>query len=1049
MISVPRTGRAVILAVLALALLQTSLSAATYGEDLFKGLTWRLIGPFRGGRVVAVSGVAGDPRTFYFGGVAGGVWKTTDGGARWTPLTDKEPFSNVGAIAVSESNPNVLYVGTGEGCIRGNATYGDGVYRSSDAGRTWTNVGLRDTRQIGAVAVDPGNPDVAYVAALGHAYGANPERGVFRTRDGGKSWEKVLFKDDRTGAIDVVLDPANPSTLYASMWEVVRTPYSLSSGGPGSGLFKSVDGGSTWKRLEGNGLPKGMLGRIGVTVSGGDSARVYALIEAEEGGLYRSDDAGGSWTRVNEDGRFRQRAWYFTHVFADPENPDVVYVLNTGLFRSTDGGKSFSLLPAPHGDHHGLWIDPKDPDRIINGNDGGATISFDGGKTWTTQDNQPTAQFYHVITDNQFPYYVYGAQQDNSTVAIASAGGDGTIGRDDWYPVGAGESGYLAPDPRNADIVYGGTEGGDVTRFDRRTGDAQVISPDPLDRSGHGAGDFQHRFQWTFPVLLSPHDPGVLYAAGEVVFRSDDQGMSWKAISPDLTRNDRKRQQPSGGPITLDITSVEYYDTIFALAESPKQKGLLWAGSDDGLIHLTRDGGGSWSDVTPREMPEWSMISLIDPSPHDAAKALVAVDRHKLDDIRPYVYRTADYGKSWSKITNGIPDGAYVRAVREDPVRPGLLYAGTERGVYVSFDDGAQWQPLQLNLPVSPIHDLVVKNDDLIVATHGRSFWILDDIAPLRQIASGPAGADLFLFKPRDTWRLHYPDWFDRSGPVGQNPPAGAVIDYYFKSAPSSDVTLEILDAQGSVVRRCSSKEEKKEEQPPEWPDLQVRQTRLPAEAGLNRFVWDLRHDDPIQTPGAFYAGNPPPGPLALPGTYRVKLTSGGKTLTESFELRIDPRVKATPEDLRKQFDLASKTAARLSDLHRAVNQIRDVRAQLLVLRKRAGEGSGAAPILAAADALEKKMAPIEQELIQVKLRSSEGTLAFPTMLNEQLYGLFYVIEAADAAPAKPIYDNFDGLSKRLDTEMAKWQGVVGHDVPALDEMARKAGISWVSVGGI
>ncbi|HZE88235.1 MAG TPA: glycosyl hydrolase, partial [Verrucomicrobiae bacterium] len=743
-----RTALRVLCPILVVLALVSPGAAVQIGDEMFKGMKWRLVGPHRGGRVVAVAGVPGEPDTYYFGGVAGGVWRTVDGGQNWIPLTDKEPFSNVGAIAIADSNPNVLYVGTGEGCIRGNVTYGDGIYRSVDGGRTWKNVGLRDTRQIGAVIVDPRDADVAYVAALGHAFGPNAERGVFKTTDGGKSWQKILYKDDRTGAIDVVFDPANPSTLFAAMWEVVRNPYSLSSGGPGSGLYRSVDAGATWTRLEGHGLPKGILGRIGVTVSGGDSSRVYALIEAEEGGLYRSDDGGDSWSRVNDDGRFRQRAWYFTHVFADPRNPEAVYILNTGLFRSIDGGKSFSLLPAPHGDHHGLWIDPKNPDRLINGNDGGATISIDGGKNWTTQENQPTAQFYHVVADNEFPYHLYGAQQDNSTVAIASASDDGSIGREDWYPVGAGESGYLAPDPRDADVVYGGTEGGDVTRFDRRTRNAQVVSPVPIDRSGHGAEDFEHRFQWTFPVLLSPHDPDTLYAAGEVLFKSQDRGISWSAISPDLTRNDRSRQKPSGGPLTLDITSVEYYDTIFTVAESPRQKGLIWAGSDDGLVHVTADGGVHWLNVTPKDLPDWSLISLIEASPHDAAKALVAVDRHKLDDIRPYIFRTSDTGKTWTKITAGIPDGAYVRSVREDPVRKGLLFAGTERGVFVSFDDGAAWQPLQLNLPPSPVHDLVVKGDDLAVATHGRAFWILDDIAPLRQLDASTAGHDAVIFNP-------------------------------------------------------------------------------------------------------------------------------------------------------------------------------------------------------------------------------------------------------------------------------------------------------------
>ena len=789
--------------------------AQQYNESLFKGMKWRLIGPFRGGRVVAVTGIPGNPETFYFGAVAGGVWKTTNGGVSWTPLFDKEPISSVGSITVAPSNPNIIYVGTGEACIRGDVSHGDGVYRSIDGGQTWTNIGLRDTRHIGAIIVNPHNPDIVFVAALGHAYGQNAERGIFRTMDGGKTWEKVLYKDDKTGGIDVAFAPSNPNILFAALWQAHRTPYSLVGGGPGSGLYKSIDGGTTWKHLEGNGLPEGVLGRIGVSVSGADPNRVYALIEAEKGGLYRSEDGGDHWTLVNEDHRFRQRAWYFTHVFADPKSVDTVYVLNTGMFRSTDGGKTFTLLPAPHGDHHALWIDPTNPSRMINGNDGGATISVDDGKTWSSVDNQPTAQFYHVITDNRFPYYIYGAQQDNTTVAIASRSDEGYIGRQDWYDVGGGESGYIAPDPRNPDIVYAGSYEGNITRFDKRTGQAQVISPWPEDTTGYGAAKLKYRFQWTEPIFFSPHDPNVLYMAGNVLFKTTDGGMSWTVISPDLTRNDKSKQQSSGGPITKDNTGTEYYDTIFAAAESPLEKGLIWAGSDDGLIHITRDGGKSWTDVTPKQMPEWSMVSLIDPSPHDAGTAYVAVDRHKNDDLRPYIYVTKDYGKTWAKITAGIPDSAFVHAVREDPKMKGLLYAGTETGIFVSFNDGEHWQPLQLNLPVAPIHDLVVKDDDLIVATHGRSFWVLDDIAPLRQLDRQITDSDVHFFKPSAAYREHAPDEVPKNRPVGQNPPTGAILYYYLKSAPpkKQQVKLQILDSKGNVIRSYSNLKTKEEEE--------------------------------------------------------------------------------------------------------------------------------------------------------------------------------------------------------------------------------------------
>ncbi len=606
---------------------------AQVNPGLAEGMKWRQIGPFRGGRVLAVAGVPGDPNTYYFGSVAGGIFKSTNGGLSWTPMFDHESISSIGAIAVADADPNTLYAGSGEACLRGNISYGDGVYKSTDAGQTWKNVGLKDTRHIGAVIIDPRNSDIVLVAALGHAWGPNEERGVFRTADGGKTWQKVLYRGQNTGAIDVVFDPRNSSVVYASLWQVRRQPWYFNSGGPGSGLYKSVDGGLTWKQLQGNGLPEGNLGRIGIAVSGADSNRVYALIEAKEGGLYRSNDAGNSWTRVNEDERYRQRAWYFSHVFADPKQADTVYVLNTGAFRSNDGGKTFDLLPAPHGDHHGLWIDPTNPQRLFNSNDGGVTISLDGGKTWTPQNNQPTAQFYHVAVDNHWPYRVYGAQQDNTTVAIASQSDDGVIARQDWYEVGGGESGYISPDPRDPEIVYAGSDGAIITRYDHRTNQLQDVSPYPLDVSGNGADALKYRFQWTEPVFVSAFDSNVIYSAAQNVLKSADRGHSWTPISPDLTRNDKEKQKPSGGDITLDITSVEYYDTVFALAESPLQKGMLWAGTDDGLIHLTRDDGKTWDNVTPKGMPEWSMVSIIEASPHDAGTAYAAIDRHKLDDF--------------------------------------------------------------------------------------------------------------------------------------------------------------------------------------------------------------------------------------------------------------------------------------------------------------------------------------------------------------------------------------------------------------------------------
>ena len=1031
----------------------TALIAASALADvnpaLLAGMKWRQIGPFRGGRALAVAGVAGDPTTWYFGAVAGGVWKSTDAGATWQPLFDDQKIASIGAIAVAESDSNVLYVGTGEACLRGNITYGDGVYKSLDGGRSWKHIGLRDSRHIGAVAVHPKNPDIVLVAALGHAYGPNEERGVYRSADGGRSWQKVLYRDADTGAVDVVFDPANANILYASLWQVRRTPWSLSSGGPGSGLYKSTDGGLTWTRLEGHGLPEGLLGRIGVSVAGG-GGRVYALIEAHEGGLFRSDDGGANWVRINPDHRFRQRAWYYSHVYADPTTPDVVYISNTGLFRSGDGGKSFDLVPAPHGDHHGMWIDPRDPRHLIESSDGGASVSVDGGRSWTQPYNQPTAQFYHVAVDNHWPYRIYGAQQDNSTIAIASRDDDGVIGRQDWYPVGGGESGYIAPDPNDPEIVYAGSDGGVITRYDHRTNNLRDASIYPLDVSGNGAESLKYRQQWTEPVLVSRYDSNVLYSAAQYVFKSTDQGRSWKAISPDLTRNDKSKQKPSGGPITLDITSVEYYDTVFTVAESPRQRGLLWAGTDDGLIHLTRDDGASWQDVTPKDMPAWSMVSLIEASAHDAATAYAAIDRHKLDDFKPLIYRTHDSGKTWTRIVTGIPDGAYVRAVREDPTRPGLLYAGTELGVYVSVDDGAHWQSLKQNLPTVPVHDLAIKDADLIAATHGRSFWVLDDLSPLRQAAAVRADEDFHLFTPATAVRLHIPQQVERRLPTGDNPPPGAVIDYYLKSAPApkEEITLEFLDKDGKLLKRFSNlKPADATEQPPEWVDREAKADSIPAAAGANRFAWDFRREDPLPIPGAFYSDDGPRGPIVKPGHYQVRLTVHGKSQTAPLEIILDPRLKGqvTERDLDELDDLAMRTVADIESLHRAVNQIRDTRARLQTIQKWSGETAAAKPVLEAAAALIAKMAPIEARLVQVQMAASEDNLRYPNMLNEQ-YDTFISMIDSDWRPTDPEREVYAYLHGELTSELAKWRALVASDLPALDAQLRKAGVP--AIGG-
>ncbi|MBA3342284.1 MAG: glycosyl hydrolase, partial [Gemmatimonadaceae bacterium] len=726
-----------------------------YDSATLAALRWREIGPFRGGRSVAAAGSAARPHEYYFGTTGGGVFKTTDGGITWGPVTDKYFGGTIGAIAVSESNPDIVYVGAGETPIRGNVSHGDGVFKSTDAGRTWTHAGLADTRQIGRVRIHPKNPDIAYVAALGHVWGPNAERGVFKTIDGGKSWKKVLFRSDSAGAVDLVIDPSNPNIMYATIWHAWRTPWMLVSGGPQSGIFKSTDGGEKWTEISRNrGLPAGLLGKIGITVSPANPKRLWALIEADSGGVFRSDDAGATWTRTNSDRSLRQRAWYYTRIYADTRDTATVYALNVGFFRSSDGGKSFRPVPTPHSDNHDLWIAPNDPNRMIEANDGGANVSFNRGQSWTEQDFA-TAQFYHVTTTNHFPYQVCGAQQDNSTVCGPSRASGG-IDIDDWHDVGGGESGYIAVRPDNPDIVYAGSYGGYLSRYDHRTGFERNINPWPDNPMGHDAADARYRFQWTFPIVISPHDPNTLYVGSSVVFRSRNEGQSFEPISRDLTRNDPRTLGSSGGPITKDQTSVEYYGTVFTIAESPVSRGVIWAGSDDGLLHITRDNGKSWKNVTPPGMPEWSRVSIIEASRFSPGTAYVASNHFQRDNLRPYIFRTTDYGVTWRLVVDGISPTEFVRVVREDPVRRGLLYAGTERGVWVSFNDGGTWQSLRQNLPIVPIHDLAVKEGDLVAGTHGRSFWIMDDLSALRQIGPATTRGNAHLFKPRDAFRANF-----------------------------------------------------------------------------------------------------------------------------------------------------------------------------------------------------------------------------------------------------------------------------------------------------
>jgi photosystem II stability/assembly factor-like uncharacterized protein len=1060
---------------------------ASSEADPFKALQWRLIGPFRGGRSTAVAGVASQPLVYYFGGTGGGVWKTVDGGINWEPITDNSVFGtgSVGAIGLSDSDPNTIYVGMGESPIRGNVSHGDGVYKSTDAGKTWKRVGLEDTRQISRIRVNPKNPDIVYVAAQGHVWAPNAERGIFRSKDGGKTWQKVFYRSERAGASDLILDPTNPNILYAGFWEVYRKPWTLESGGAGSGIFKSTDGGDTWAEITRSpGLPKAMIGIVGITVSPANPERLWAIVEAEDGGVFRSDDAGKTWTKTNEQRNLRQRAWYYSRIYADPKNADTVYVLNTGFYKSNDAGKTFSGMPVPHGDNHDLWIAPDDPNRMINSNDGGANVSFNGGKSWTEQD-QATAQFYRVALDNDFPYNIYGAQQDNSTVRIASRTTGSGIRAADWYDVGGGESGWIAPSPKDSQVVFAGSYGGLITRFDHRTGQLRDVSPYPNNPMGAGADVLKYRFQWNFPILFSPNDPDALYAAGNVLFRSVNEGQAWEVISPDLTRNDKAKQGSSGGPITKDNTSVEYYSTIFTVMESPLEKGLIWTGSDDGLVQLTRDGGKTWSNVTPPKdlMPEWIQINSIEASPHDPATAYVAATMYKWDDNRPYLYKTNDYGKTWKKITNGIRDTAFTRVIREDPGKRGLLYAGTETGLYISFNDGAAWQSLQLNLPTVPITDLAIhkREQDLVAATQGRSFWILDDLPLIHQLmdAGGfSAIKQTKLFRPEDPYRMDGGSpQFPATATIGRNPPNGAVVYYSLKAKPTSDVVLEFLDAAGKSIQKFTATPPKpaatptpgaavasptptpgaaQVTTPPEEPQApsgeesegfgRSRQTRLTTDVGVNRFVWDLRYADSTRFPGMILWAGELRGPRVVPGNYQVRLTVDGQTTTETFSVKPDPRLHLSPADFAKQLELGLKIRDKVTDTHNAIIQIRDVRKQIDDLLKRVAGQPGAKTINDAATVLKKNLASVEESLYQTKNQSSQDPLNYPIRLNNKLAALAGVVSSADAAPTDQSYTVYNELAMQIDTELTKLGQIMKVDVPAFNQLVRDQNIPAVTV---
>ncbi len=1016
---------------------------ATQKDDAWKLFQYRSIGPFRGGRVTAVAGVPTQPNVYYFGATGGGVFKTIDSGINWFPVSDGFfKTGSVGAIDVSLSDPNIIYVGMGESPVRGNVSYGDGVYKSVDAGKTWKHIGLADSRHIGRVRIHPKNPDVVYVAAMGHLFGANNERGVFRSKDGGKTWEKVLFRTDKAGAFDLILDPSNPNVIYATTWQIKRTPYSLESGGEGSAIYKSTDGGDTWTDISKNkGLPAGVLGKIGITVSAVNPNRLWAMVEAKQGGLYRSDDAGENWQIVSNNPQIMQRPWYYFRVYADTQSVDTVYVLNVGFHKSIDGGRTFSTVGTPHSDNHDLWIAPNDNKRMVEGNDGGANVTTDGGANWTEQD-QATAQFYRVALDNDFPYNIYGAQQDNSTVRIPSRTADFGINETHWYDVGGGESGWIAPHPDNSDIIFAGSYGGFLTRYDHRSKQLRTVNVYPDNPMGAGVEAMKYRFQWNFPIIFSPHKTDgkyPLYAAGNMLFRSMDEGQSWQAISGDLTRNDKSKQGTSGGPITQDNTSVEYYCTIFALAESPVTQGVIWAGSDDGLVHVTRDGGKNWENVTPKDMPEWIQINAIDASHFDAGTAYVAATAYKSDDFKPYLYKTNDYGKTWKKIVSGIANDAFTRVVREDSNRKGFLYAGTETGMYFSANDGESWQSLQLNMPIVPITDLAVhkREKDLVVATQGRSFYVLDNLPLLYQMADANK-AENFLFKPEDAYRTPGFGGFQipPGAPIGANPPNGAVVHYFLKDKPKQEVVLEFLDASGKVIRKFMGK--------PNAPNV-PGETPVPLEAGLNRFVWNFRYPNATGLPGLIMWGGSLAGPRVVPGNYQVRLTIDGKAVsTESFAVKSDLRLATTAEDFQKQFDFLMKSNQKLTETHEAILEIRDLRKQFEDLSARLKPEQKELKDKAA-DII-KKLTAVEEELMQTKIKSSQDALNFPIKLNNKLAALASTVDSADYAPTNQSYDVYNDLTAKIDAQLAILARIKTDDIAAFNKMFAEKNLPVITV---
>lgn len=1000
-------------------------------EDFYNQLEWRNIGPYRGGRSLGAAGSPGRPNEYYFGATGGGLWKTVDGGTEWFPVTDGQvTSSSVGAVAVAETNPDIVYIGMGEVQLRGSITQGDGVYKTTDGGKTWRHLGLEETQAVARIRIHPTNPDIVYVAALGHPYGDNPERGVFKSTDGGNTWKKTLFVSEKAGAVDLIIDRNNPKVLYASTWQVYRKAWKMWGGGPDCKLWKSTDGGETWSDLTQNpGMPEGPIGKIGVTVSPADSNRVWAIIEANEGGVFRSDDAGKTWTRTNDERKLRQRAFYYSRIYADPWNKDIVYGLNTGLYKSTDGGKTFDItINVPHGDNHDLWIDPNNPDRMINANDGGGNVTINGGKTWTEQD-YITTQLYHVMTTSDVPYHVAGAQQDNSTIAVPSDGWDHMMARGPnhgwYYAVGGGESGWITQHPTKPDIFYAGSQGALLTRYDRSNGQTRDIQVYPRFFSGEPASALPERWQWTFPIMFAPQDENVMYTCSQHVWKTTDDGQSWEKISPDLTYADPETLGKTGGIITMDMNGPEIYATVFALAPSNHDINTIWAGSDDGKMHITRDGGKNWEDITPKDLPKFSRISIIDESIHNPGTLYIAANRYQVDDREPYVFKTHDYGKTWTKIINGIAPGHFARAVREDPVRPGLLFLATEHGVYFSMNDGELWKSLQLELPDTPIRDLVIKDNDVVLGSHGRGFWILDNIQPLRQYKGSMKSQKAVLFKPADAIRGI----------------SNLDLQYYLSDEAES-ITFEILDANGNMITSFSGDQPKYKRDPniPWW----EREPAKPTTAkGLNTYSWNLRFPGATTFEGMIiWSGRPANGPKAPLGNYKIRMKVGDYSETHDFEIKIDPNLKGiTKEDLQEQFDLASKIMNKTSTANEAVIKIREIKSQLNDAKGKISSSDYNKTITP----FIQKISAIEEDLYQVKNQSGQDPLNFPIKLNNRLASLRRSVETGDAKPTNGAYKVFKELSDELDQHLGKLNQTLSSDLSKVNQLLKKAGKKEIS----